>query len=73
MSDHRLKVEASKRDAYRSRYSDINRVTFLEAWRLVANLDSGLSKEAPEDAPEGLKRAIVGLARRVSELEKEWC
>lgn len=69
---HKQFVEASKKDAYRSSHEHINRVTFEDAWRVAAQLDAGLPLYPPEDIKDSAKRAILGLARRVVELEHEW-
>lgn len=66
---HRM---CGKTDAYRTRYAKINEVDFEAAWRVVSDLDRGLGKSPPTDAPEELKRAILSLARRTLELEHEW-
>jgi hypothetical protein len=69
---HKQFVEASKRDAYRSSHEHINQVTFEDAWRVATQLDAGLPLYPPEDTKDSAKRAILGLARRVVELEHEW-
>lgn len=51
----------------RTRESD----AYSDAWKLAVELDPNLPREAP-DLPEEARRAIVGLARRVLELEEGW-
>ncbi len=69
---HKQFVEASKRDAYRSSHERINQVTFEDAWKAATELDAGLPLLPPGDVDTPVKRAILGLARRVAELEHEW-
>lgn len=70
---HKQMVEASKRDAYQSGYEHIDRMTFLDAWKAARELDAGLPSEPPKDLSDEAKRAVLGLARRVAQLEHEWC
>ena len=70
---HKQRVEAAKRDAYQSGYDHIDRMTFLDAWKAARELDAGLPLEPPEGLPEEARRAILGLARKVAQLDHEWC
>jgi hypothetical protein len=66
---HKSTVEKSKRDAYRTPYEEVNRTNLPEAYKMAQSLDPGL----PENPTEGdYQRAVLGLARRVKELEHEW-
>jgi hypothetical protein len=65
-------VEASKRDAYQSGYDHIDQMTFPDAWKAAIELDAGLPSEPPKDFPEEARRAILGLARKVAQLDHEW-
>lgn len=76
---HKQEVEKAKRDAYQTPYEKINRINLWDAYRLAISLDPGLPKPDPgyEEAggtptEEELQRALVGLARRIKELEHEW-
>ena len=70
MRRHKQKVEAAKRDVFRSRHVEVNTIDFRAAWDHICDLDPGLPREDP--VVDDLKRAIVGLSRRVHELEHEW-
>jgi len=73
---HKQEVESKKRDAYMTRYDELNTIDFEKAWSEATDNDSGLpeiqSDEIFSDREQILVRAIIGLARRVAELEYEW-
>jgi hypothetical protein len=56
---------------YKTQYAEINAVGAQEAWEVAMGLDGSLRNRSPEDV-ESLKEALVTLARRVLELEREW-
>lgn len=58
--------------AYKTIYTDINQITFKEAWGKACQLDPTLKKIPMLTATEEtLQEALVSLARRIAELEKE--
>ena len=67
---HKAQVEAGRAD-YMTSYKDINNLNFPKAWDFVAEM-SELSHTPPREVPEAAQKAIVILARRVMELEREW-
>lgn len=70
MGKHKQEVEANKVDAYTTSYENVNKIGFVEAYKIATELDSGLLEDSPDWL--NLERAIVTLARRVTELETEW-
>jgi hypothetical protein len=70
---HKQEVLAGTRDAYQTGYPHIDLQMGLdEAWKLAVELDPCLPSVHPKNLPESVKRALVGLARCVTELRYEW-
>jgi hypothetical protein len=65
-------VKARTREAWRSAYDKVNEVTLEEHWRRLRNFDPALPPE-PSDDPKVLRRAFLGAARMLAELDHEWC
>lgn len=65
-------VGARKRDAWRSAYDRVNNLTLEEHWGRLRSFDPALPPE-PSDDPEVLRRAFLGAARMLAELDHEWC
>lgn len=55
---------------YRTQYPEINNIDFDKAWEFACQLDPELKRLDPSE--QNLQEALVSLARRVAELEKEW-
>lgn len=67
---HKQQIEEARAD-YVTPYENINNLTFKGAWAHVAEM-SGLSHTPPQNIPEAAQKAIVILAKRVMQLEREW-
>lgn len=65
-------VGARKRDAWRSYSDGVNKITLEEHWRRCRGFDPALPREVPDD-PVVLKRAFLGVARMLAEMQREWC
>lgn len=67
--------------SYKSVWPHINSMNLRDAWLLALRLDPSLgSRDQAVPAPTeettsraDLEKALVDLARRVAELEHEWC
>lgn len=80
MRTHKQQAEIAKRatyrttcDGYKTSYEDVNNINLHAAWEQATNIDKGLPLQPSGDDPEELERAIISLARRIAQLEKEWC